>query len=134
MTYDLEQRIDRRHTESLKWNHYDEDVLPLWVADMDFRSPEPVIQTLHERVEHGVFGYGSDPPELRGVVVDRLQRLYGWDVSPAALVFLPGLEPPSIWSAMPWALAGMVCCCSRRSIPRCYPPQAAQGSPTTRWN
>jgi cystathionine beta-lyase len=91
MTYDLDQRIHRRHTESVKWNYYDEDVLPLWVADMDFRSPEPVIQALHERVEHGVFGYGSDPPELREVIVDRLQRLYGWDVSPDELVFLPGL-------------------------------------------
>jgi cystathionine beta-lyase len=91
MTYDFEQRIYRRHTESRKWNYYDEDVLPLWVADMDFRSPEPVIQALHERVEHGVFGYGSDPPELRQVIVDRLQRLYDWEVTPDELVFLPGL-------------------------------------------
>ena len=91
MTDSFGQRIDRRHSESLKWNYYDEDVLPLWVADMDFRSPEPVIQALHERVEHGVFGYGSDPPGLREVIVDRLQRLYDWDVSPAELVFLPGV-------------------------------------------
>jgi cystathionine beta-lyase len=91
MTYDLEQRLDRRHTESVKWNYYDEDVLPLWVADMDFRSPEPVIQALHERVEHGVFGYGSDPLELREVIVDRLQRLYDWEVLPEDLVFLPGV-------------------------------------------
>jgi cystathionine beta-lyase len=91
MTYDFDQRIDMRHPDSAKWNYYDEDVLPLWVADMDFRSPEPVIRALQERVEHGVFGYGWDPPELRGVFVDRLQRLYDWEVSPEALVFLPGV-------------------------------------------
>jgi cystathionine beta-lyase len=91
MSCDLDERLDRRRTESIKWRRYDEDVLPLWVADMDFRSPEPVIQALHERVEHGVFGYGEDPPELREVIVDRLSRLYGWEVSPEALIFLPGV-------------------------------------------
>ncbi len=91
MPYDFDQRIDRRHSESIKWHYYDEDVLPMWVADMDFMSPEPVIRALRERVEHGVFGYGMDPPELREVIVDRLQRLYGWQVSPKALVFLPGV-------------------------------------------
>jgi cystathionine beta-lyase len=66
-------------------------VLPLWVADMDFRSPEPVVRALHERVEHGVFGYGGDPPGLREVIVERLQSLYSWRVSPEDLIFLPGV-------------------------------------------
>jgi cystathionine beta-lyase len=91
MNYDFDQCIDRRSSESLKWNRYGEDVLPLWVADMDFRSPEPVISALHARVEHGVFGYACDPPELREVIVDRLQRLYGWQVSPEELLFFPGV-------------------------------------------
>ena len=91
MTYDFDECIDIRHADSAKWKYYDEDVLPLWVADMDFRSPNPVIRALHERVEHGVFGYGWDPRELREVIVDRLQRLYDWQVSPEALVFFPGV-------------------------------------------
>ncbi|MBC8264122.1 MAG: pyridoxal phosphate-dependent aminotransferase, partial [Anaerolineales bacterium] len=91
MAYDFDQRIDRRRSESAKWHRYDEDVLPMWLADMDFRSPAPVIQALHERVEHGVFGYSWPPPELRQVIVERLQRLYGWQVSPEALVFVPGV-------------------------------------------
>jgi len=91
MTYDFDQRIDRRRSESIKWHYYDEDVLPMFVADMDFRSPDAVIRALHERVEHGVFGYSLDPPELREVIVERLQHLYGWHVSPEALVFLPGV-------------------------------------------
>jgi cystathionine beta-lyase len=83
--------IDRRCTDSAKWNYYPEDVIPLWVADMDFASPEPVIHALRERVEHGIFGYGMEPPELRSVLVARLERLYGWHVDPEALVFLPGV-------------------------------------------
>lgn len=91
MTHDFDRHIERRHTESVKWQHYGKDVLPLWVADMDFRSPEPVIRALHERIEHGVFGYGADPSELREVIVERLARLYAWQVSPGELVFLPGV-------------------------------------------
>jgi cystathionine beta-lyase len=89
--YDFDQRIDRRRFESIKWHRYDQDVLPMWVADMDFRSPEPIINALRERVEHGVFGYGVAPPQLREVIVDRLQRRYRWRVSPEDLIFLPGV-------------------------------------------
>ena len=90
MIYDFDQIIDRRSSDSIKWNLYG-DAIPLWVADMDFYSPEPVLRALTERVAHGLFGYGKEPPELRPVVVERLQRLYGWEVSPDALLFLPGI-------------------------------------------
>lgn len=88
---DLDRFIERRGTDSTKWNRYGPDVLPLWVADMDFRVPEPVIQALRERVEHGIFGYPMEPPALREVVIERLERLYGWRVSPEALLFIPGV-------------------------------------------
>ena len=65
--------------------------MPLWVADMDFASPEPVIRALRERVEHGLFGYCTEPPELRPVILERLQRLYGWEVSPDAISYTPGV-------------------------------------------
>jgi len=86
----LDQVIDRRDTDSIKWNYYG-DALPLWVADMDFPAPEPVIAALRQRVEHGIFGYGLGPPELRPLLVERLQRLYGWTVAPEALLFVPGI-------------------------------------------
>ena len=63
----------------------------MWVADMDFRSPEPVLSALHNRIEHGVFGYGLDSPELKEVMCARLARLYNWQITPADIVFLPGL-------------------------------------------
>src|SRR5512143_430533 len=91
MSYDLDSVIERRSSDSVKWCHYGEDVLPLWVADMDMPAPEPVIRALRQRVEHGIFGYGVEPPELRPLLVERMQRLYGWEVAPEALVFLPGV-------------------------------------------
>lgn len=93
MPYNFDHLLDRRSSDSLKWNLYDAEVLPLWVADMDFVSPEPVLRALHARIDHGVFGYGKTPAELREVIVERLARLYGWRVTPEDLVFLPGVVP-----------------------------------------
>ncbi|MBL7062741.1 MAG: putative C-S lyase [Anaerolineae bacterium] len=91
MPHDFDQIIDRRHTDSAKWRCYDEDVLPLWVADMDFAVPEPVIRALEERVAHPIFGYGIPPDTLREVVQERLARLYGWRVETDDIFFLPGV-------------------------------------------
>ena len=91
MTYNFDEIIERRGSGSYKWEDYDADVLPLWVADMDFAAPEPVIRALHERIEHGVFGYGRPLPELLQVICERMEELYRWTVTPDQLVFLPGL-------------------------------------------
>jgi cysteine-S-conjugate beta-lyase len=93
MSYDFDRVIDRLQTESHKWHKYPPDVLPLWVADMDFRSPEPVIRALRERVEHGVFGYGLEQPDFYEVFLDRLQKRYGWHVSRDAILLIPGVIP-----------------------------------------
>jgi cystathionine beta-lyase len=90
--FDFDTLVDRRGTASEKWDRYAGcDVLPLWVADMDFRSPPAIIQALHQRVEHGVFGYSAPPHELASTVVEMLQREYDWRVSDEWLVWLPGL-------------------------------------------
>ncbi len=94
MQYDFDTLPQRRGTDCEKWDLYDEDVLPLWVADMDFRSPEPVIRTLAERVEHGFFGYPNDYTqviELRQAIIDWIEQRHGWQVQPEDLVFLPGV-------------------------------------------
>jgi len=91
VTYDFDRIIDRRHTESAKWRLYDKDVLPLWVADMDFAAPEAVLRALEERVAHGVFGYGMPPDGLREVIQERLARLYGWRVEADEIFFIPGV-------------------------------------------
>jgi cystathionine beta-lyase len=96
--YDFDSLPDRRKTDSIKWDYYPEDVLPLWVADMDFVSPEPVLRALHERVAHGVFGYPGNiaqrdgqPSGLAEIVIQRLAERYGWQVQADELVFIPGV-------------------------------------------
>jgi cystathionine beta-lyase len=91
LSHDSWEPIDRRLTDSTKWDSFDEDVLPMWIADMDFRCPHPIVSALQKRVEHGVFGYTLEPRDLRSLVVARLDRLYGWKVEPDALVFLPSV-------------------------------------------
>lgn len=94
MGYDFDQLLERRQSDSLKWRRYGPEVLPMWVADMDFRSPEPVIQALRERIEQGVLGYPFDPlPELLEGVTRYLLEHHGWRVAPEAIVLLPGLIP-----------------------------------------
>jgi len=82
---------NRLASESLKWHKYAPDVVPMWVADMDFRSPQPVIDALKKRAEHGIFGYPGDMPEFQQVIVDRMQSRYGWKIQPEAVIFLPGV-------------------------------------------
>jgi cystathionine beta-lyase len=91
MPKNFDQFIDRRNSDSIKWNLYDSDVLPMWVADMDYSAPPVVLQALHDRVEHGVFGYACDPVALRKVIVNRLADKYEWDIKPEDIVFTPGV-------------------------------------------
>jgi len=88
---DFDHFIDRKPTESLKWNCYPEDVLPLWVADTDFLCPPAVVEALHKRVDHGIFGYGITPEGLDQVVIDRFKRLYNWEVSSDQICYVPGI-------------------------------------------
>jgi cystathionine beta-lyase len=90
-TFDFNQVIDRRLTNSVKWRLYGPDVLPLWVADMDFPAPEPVQEALRRAVEHGIFGYELPSKELRETVAARMDSLYGWQVSPDMVVAMPGV-------------------------------------------
>jgi cystathionine beta-lyase len=83
--------VDRRASDSNKWHKFPADVLPLWVADMDFPSPPAVVDALRARVEHGFFGYLREHNELPAVVAERLAKRYGWRVSPEAVVALPGV-------------------------------------------
>ena len=90
MAFDFDRIIERRGTDSIKWRRYGE-AIPMWVADMDFAAPEPVIEALRARVEHGIFGYAGEPSVLRDVLCAWLQRRFNWTISPDALVFVPGV-------------------------------------------
>ena len=84
--------VERRDTASMKWDKYKgRNIIPLWVADMDFCSPPAVIDALQQRIAHGVFGYTIPPESLNTIVVKMLHADYGWEIEPQWLVWLPGL-------------------------------------------
>jgi cysteine-S-conjugate beta-lyase len=89
--FDFDRLVDRRASDSNKWRKFSADVLPFWVADMDFPSPPAVVRALRERVEHGFFGYLAERNDLPEVVAERVAKRYGWRVSPEAVVTLPGV-------------------------------------------
>ncbi len=89
--YNFDEVIDRTQHHSAKWRAFESDCLPMWVADMDFRSPPSAIDALIARARHGVFGYTMDPPQLKEVIVERMERLYDWRISPEDVLFSPGL-------------------------------------------
>lgn len=91
MPFDFDSITDRRASNSIKWRRYPEDVLPMWVADMDFPAPPPVLEALRRAVDHGVFGYEMPSRELAAVVAARMEALYHWRVEPEMVVAIPGL-------------------------------------------
>lgn len=94
MTFDFDAPIDRSGTWASRWDRYaGRDVIPLWVADTDFRAPPAVLEAFSARIAHGVFGYSVPPDALRAAIVERMQQLYGWAIEPSWIVFLPGVVP-----------------------------------------
>ena len=89
--FDFDTLPDRHASDSVKWHYFEPDVIPMWVADMDFRSPEAVMQALQQRVAHGIFGYPMDPPELKEVIIQRMVERYGWQIATSDVIFVPGV-------------------------------------------
>ena len=87
----FDRPIERRGTASFKWDLYGGDVLPLWVADMDFAAPPPVVEALEACVAHGVFGYALAPDSLTEAIAAHLEARYGWRVEPDWIAWLPGV-------------------------------------------
>lgn len=96
MIYDFDRIIERRNTASVKWESSlrlfgRENLLAMWVADMDFPSPEPVTEALKDRAGHPVYGYTFPAESLYEAIVDRLDRHYGWQIKKEWIVFTAGV-------------------------------------------
>lgn len=89
--HSFDEVIDRSGTQSIKWDFYEKDTLPLWVADMDFRAPQPVIDAIMERVKHGIFGYTYYPSYYYDVLIKWFKRYYNWEIQKEWLIFTPGV-------------------------------------------
>ncbi len=94
MKYNFDELINRRGTNSYKWDGTtDETVLPLWVADMDFRAAPPIIEALQKRVEHGIFGYVRVPDEYYKAVTDWFARRHQWQIKKEWMIYTSGVVP-----------------------------------------
>ncbi|HUU72771.1 MAG TPA: PatB family C-S lyase [Burkholderiales bacterium] len=90
--FEFDTAPGRRDGASSKWEKYgDRDIIPLWVADMDFRTAPCIIDILSERVQHGIFGYTQPPRELPGAITHALERDFNWRIDPDWLVWMPSL-------------------------------------------
>ncbi len=96
MTYDFDEVVDRRGTDSVKWDGVErfwgrDDLTPMWVADMDFRTPPFIINALRKRLDHEVLGYTFATPEWSRSIIDWVQTRYGWTIRREMLTFTPGI-------------------------------------------
>ncbi|MFB5761832.1 MalY/PatB family protein [Paenibacillus medicaginis] len=95
---DFNLHIDRTRSNSYKWDNRaavfgTEDVLPMWVADMDFQAPPAVIRAVRERVEHGVFGYTYPSPSYYESIINWMQNRHNWKIEKEWIQFCPGVVP-----------------------------------------
>jgi cystathionine beta-lyase len=99
----------RNSSNSLKWTFYPKDVLPMWVADMDFPAPKPILNALNQAVDHGVLGYEMPSNALKETVAARMDRLYGWKVKPEMVVTVTGIVSG-------FSVAARVLCTAKKGV------------------
>ncbi|MBD5200313.1 MAG: pyridoxal phosphate-dependent aminotransferase [Bacteroidales bacterium] len=93
MKYDFDTITPRRGTLSYKWDSAAEGVLPMWVADMDFKTAPAIIEALHKRVDNGIFGYTLVPDEYYDAVTSWFSRKHGWVIDRNMMIYTSGVVP-----------------------------------------
>ncbi len=111
MKYNFDRIIERRDTASIKWDFADAflgcgDALPMWVADMDFMCPQPVIDALLERTKHGVYGYTGHTEAFHNAIMNWLERRHGWKIEKDWICTTPGVVPALAFSIMAYTKPG----------------------------
>ena len=91
--WSFDEIIDRIGTQSTKWEYYEKDLLPLWVADMDFRVSQPIIDAIVNRAKHGIFGYSYYHDAYYDALISWFKRRYNWKINRDWLAFTPGVIP-----------------------------------------
>ena len=118
MQHNFDEVVIRRGTDCKKFLKYGDDILPMWIADTDFKCPQPVIDACVSRMQEGVYGYPEVSGEFKKAVAGWQKRRFGWDVAPECVEFVPGVIP------------GIICAVRALSHPGdqiamltpCYPP------------
>ncbi len=116
--YNFDGVISRRNTDSIKWNRYPQDVLPLWVADMDFPSPPVVADAINRRIAHPFFGYTGEDKLLIESICHWAADRYGWKIEPDWILLMPGVVTGMNWVAHTFVEPGKSLC----FLTPVYPP------------
>lgn len=107
MKYNFDEEIDRHNTDSVKWDTCPcNDILPLWVADMDFKAAPAIREALEQRVAHGVYGYSFPRGDFYDAFVSWFKRRHDWDINPEWMIVTPGIVPALSAIVMAFAKPG----------------------------
>lgn len=98
MQHNFDELIERRGTECKKWNTYDADVIPMWIADTDFKCPQPVIDAMVKRAEHGIFGYPTNLNSFEQSIVNWQKKRFGWEVQTDWVEYTPAVIPAIVYA------------------------------------
>jgi cystathionine beta-lyase len=108
--FDFDTVISRKNTDSVKWSRYPDDVLPLWVADMDFPSPAVVAEAVEKRLAHPFFGYAGEDKPLIKAICEWVQNRHGWKIEPEWILLMPGVVTGLNWTAQTFLKPGDALC------------------------
>lgn len=111
MKYDFDEIIERKGTDCIKWDYLSErfgrdDITPMWVADMDFKAPKPVIDALVKRAEHGIYGYTGKTDEFFSSIIGWNHRRFGWKTEKEWYTPTPGVVPAVIFAVLAFSQPG----------------------------
>jgi cysteine-S-conjugate beta-lyase len=111
MKYNFDKSVDRLGTSSVKWDYLDRtfgnaEVLPLWVADMDFEVPQPVIDAVVKRAQHGIYGYTEKPDSFYSSIAGWMKKRHGWNISSEWISASPGVVPALSFSVLSFTEPG----------------------------
>lgn len=98
MQHNFDELIERRGTECKKWNTYESDVIPMWIADTDFKCPQPVIDAMVKRAEHGIFGYPTNLNSFEQSIVNWQKKRFGWEVQTDWVEYTPAVIPAIVYA------------------------------------
>lgn len=100
MKYNFDQIIDRKGTNASKWEPQvlnqlfgEEELLPFWVADMDFKVAQPIVDAIVKAAEHGIYGYSIRPEEYYKAIIDWTEKRFGWKIDKEWIDYTPGIVP-----------------------------------------
>lgn len=98
MKHNFDEIVNRRGTECKKWDTYAPDVIPMWIADTDFKSPQPVIDALVERAQHGIYGYPINDIKFEKSIANWQRKRFGWEIDPSWVEYTPAVVPAIVFA------------------------------------